>query len=66
MSHKNILKLFAIGVVLISTGIVFKFSKNGVGTFLLIMGLCFHSVALVLLLVRAFKKPKDGDNFMDT
>ncbi len=66
MSHKNILKLFAIGIVLISAGIVFKFSKNDVGTFLLIMGLCFHSVALILLIVRAARKPKDGDNFMDS
>ena len=65
MSHKNILKLFAIGVVMIAVGIVFKYSKNNVGSFLLIMGLCFHTVALIMLIVRYFKKDK-GDNFLDS
>jgi uncharacterized ion transporter superfamily protein YfcC len=68
MKNSQILVLFLIGAVLTIIGVIFKFSheRKDWTTFFLIIGMTFEAVAVILMLLKLFKKKDKTDSFLDS
>ena len=69
MKNPQILVLFLIGAVLTVIGALFKITheRKDWTSFFLIIGMTFEAVAVILLLLKLFKKNKNNsDSFLDS
>jgi Kef-type K+ transport system membrane component KefB len=68
MKNTQILVLFLIGTLLIITGVAFKITneRKDWTSFFLIIGMTFEAVAVVLLIIKLFKKKNNTDSFLDS
>jgi ABC-type enterobactin transport system permease subunit len=68
MKNPQILVLFLIGAVLTIIGAVFKITneRKDWTTFFLIIGMTFEAVAVILMLLKLFKKKNNTDSFLDS
>ncbi len=68
MKNSQILVLFLIGAVLTIIGALFKISheRKDWTTFFLIIGMTFEAVAVILLILKLFKKKDNTDSFLDS
>ncbi|HWS60921.1 MAG TPA: hypothetical protein VN182_08330 [Flavobacterium sp.] len=68
MKNPQILVLFLIGAVLTIIGAFYKITNQPKDwtTFFLIIGMTFEAVALILLILKLFKKKNNTDSFLDS
>ncbi len=68
MKNAQILVLFLIGAVLTIIGALFKITheRKDWTTFFLILGMTFEAVAVILLILKLFKKKNNTDSFLDS
>lgn len=68
MKNSQILVLFLIGAVLTVIGALFKITheRKDWTTFFLIIGMTFEAVAVILLILKLFKKKNNTDSFLDS
>jgi formate-dependent nitrite reductase membrane component NrfD len=68
MKNTQILVLFLIGALLTIIGAAFKITneRKDWTTFFLIIGMTFEAVALLLLILKLFKKKNNTDSFLDS
>lgn len=68
MKNTQILVLFLIGTILIITGVAFKLTneRKDWTTFFLIIGMTFEAFAVILLILKLFKKKNNTDTFLDS
>ncbi len=68
MKNSQILVLFLIGAVLTVIGALFKITneRKDWTSFFLIIGMTFEAVAVVLLILKLFKKKNKTDSFLDS
>ena len=68
MKNTQILVLFLIGALLTIIGVAFKITneRKDWTTFFLIIGMTFEAVALLLLILKLFKKKNNTDSFLDS
>lgn len=68
MKNSQILVLFLIGAVLTVIGAIFKISheRKDWTTFFLIIGMTFEAFAVILLILKLFKKKNNTDSFLDS
>lgn len=68
MKNSQILVLFLIGAVLTIIGAFYKITNQPKDwtTFFLIIGMTFEAVAVLLLILKLFKKKNNTDSFLDS
>ncbi len=68
MKNSQILVLFLIGAVLTIIGAFYKITNQPKDwtTFFLIIGMTFEAVAVILLILKLFKKKDNTDSFLDS
>jgi hypothetical protein len=68
MKNAQILVLFLIGAVLTIIGAFYKITNQPKDwtTFFLIIGMTFEAVAVILLILKLFKKKNNTDSFLDS
>jgi ABC-type enterobactin transport system permease subunit len=68
MKNPQILVLFLIGAVLTIIGAFYKITNQPKDwtTFFLIIGMTFEAVAVILLILKLFKKKNNTDSFLDS
>lgn len=68
MKNTQILVLFLIGAVLTIIGAFYKITNQPKDwtTFFLIIGMTFEAVAVILLILKLFKKKNNTDSFLDS
>lgn len=68
MKNSQILVLFLIGAVITIIGALFKITNERADwtSFFLIIGMTFEGVALIMLLLKLFKKNNNKDSFLDS
>ncbi len=68
MKNTQILVLFLIGAVLTIIGAIFKITneRKDWTTFFLIIGMTFEAVAVLVLILKLFKKKNKTDSFLDS
>jgi Kef-type K+ transport system membrane component KefB len=68
MKNPQILVLFLIGAVLTIIGAFYKLTNQPKDwtTFFLIIGMTFEAVAVILLILKLYKKKNKTDSFIDS
>ena len=67
MKNPQILVIFLIGALLTVIGALFKITheRQDITSFFLIIGMTFEAVAVILIIIKLFKKNK-SDSFLDS